>query len=128
MLVQITGLCGRMVFRLANYTFQFETSAEKKSQQGLGAPSRPKGRDGWCERRDGVQKRSTLLRIRANLATLRTSVAVHFREKIHNDVTGGGVEGGKSLHKVLAIFPIFYSILFLRWGAEGGGLAGSLLA
>lgn len=33
MLVQITGLCGRMVFRLANYTFQFETSAKKKASR-----------------------------------------------------------------------------------------------
>lgn len=100
-----------MVFRLANYTFQFETSA-KKSQQGLGAPSRPKGRDGWCERRDGVQKQSTLLRIRANLATLKTSVAVHFREKIHNDVTGGGWREEKASIKSWQFFQFFILFYF----------------
>lgn len=56
------------------------------------------------------------------LATLRTSVAVHFREKIHNDVTGGGVEGGKSLHKVLAIFPIFLFYFIFEVGCWGGGV------
>lgn len=78
MLVQITGQCGRMVFRLANYTFQFERLM-KKSKQGLGSPSWPRGRDGWCERRDSVQKQNTLLRIRANSATFETLVVEHFK-------------------------------------------------
>lgn len=52
-----------------------------KKKANLGSLSWPRGRDGWCKRRDSVQEQNTLLHIRANSAAFQNLVEEHFWEE-----------------------------------------------